>query len=248
MPLVCHARELMMLGDCVLVNWISRSSLEDIDVPKEAIRILLVEDNEIVRLALELTLKDIPDLLLCDFAADGLTAVEKAQELRPEVILMDIGLPGIDGIEAAALIKAAEPGCRILFFTSQTSEQTIFAALAVGADAFCHKDISGEKLADVIRHVFDGMVWLDPRVAATVLRHCLVDSGANEEKGNFFSLGNDAKFAITARENEALYYQSCDTAIGKGQHLLREEMLAHSQVLRKLFSRIVKRSKSACDC
>jgi len=241
----------------VLVNWISRSNLKDIDVPKEAIRILLVEDNEIVRLAQELTLKDIPDLVLCDYAADGLTAVAKAQELRPEVILMDIGLPGTDGIEAAALIKAAEPGCRILFVTSQTSEQTIFAALAVGADAFCHKDISGEKLADVIRHVFNGMVWLDPRVAATVLRHCLVDSALNEEKEekeekdekvNSFSFGGAAKFAITALENEALYYQSCDSAIGKGQHLLQEEMLAHSQNLRQLFSRIVKHSKSACDC
>ena len=177
-------------------------------MPKEAIRILLVEDNEIVRLAQELTIKNIPDLVLCDYAADGLTAVAKAQELRPEVILMDIGLSGIDGIEAAALIKAAEPGCRILFFTSQTSEQTIFEALAVGADAFSH----------------------------------------NEEKGNSFSFGGGAKFAITVRENEALYYLSCEAAIEKGQHLLHDEMLAHSQILRKLFSRIVKRSKSACDC
>lgn len=237
-----------MLTDCVLANWISRSNLKDIDVPKEAIRILLVEDNEIVRLAQELMLKDIPGLMVCDYAADGLTAVAKAQELRPEVILMDIGLPGIDGIEAAALIKAAEPECRILFFTSQTSEQTIFAALAVGADAFCHKDMSGEKLADVIHDVFNGIVWLDPRVAATVLRHCFVDSAANEEKGNSFSFGGDAMFTITALENEALYYQSCDSAIEKGQHLLQEEMLAQSQILRKLFSRIVKRSKSACDC
>jgi DNA-binding NarL/FixJ family response regulator len=217
-------------------------------VPKEAIRILLVEDNEIVRLAQELTIKNIPDLVLCDYAADGLTAVAKAQELRPEVILMDIGLSGIDGIEAAALIKAAEPGCRILFFTSQTSEQTIFEALAVGADAFSHKDISGEKLGAVIHHVFNGIVWLDPRVAATVSRHCFVDSAANEEKGNSFSFGGGAKFAITVRENEALYYLSCEAAIEKGQHLLHDEMLAHSQILRKLFSRIVKRSKSACDC
>lgn len=199
-------------------------------------------------MAQELTLRDIPDLLLCDHADDGLTAVAKAQELRPEVILMDIGLPGIDGIEAAALIKAAEPGCRILFCTSQTSEQTIFAALAVGADAFCHKDISGQELADVIHHVFNGMVWLDPRVAATVLRHCFVDSAANEERGDSFSFGGDAKFAITALEKEALYNLSCDSAIEKGQHLLQEEMLANSQFLRKLFSRIVKRSKSACDC
>lgn len=217
-------------------------------MPKEAIRILLVEDNEIVRLAQELALKDFPDLMLCDYAADGSTAVAKAQELRPEVILMDIGLPGIDGIEAAALIKAAEPGCRILFLTSQTSEQTIFAALAVGADAFCHKDVSGEKLADAIRHVFNGIVWLDPKVAATVLRHCFVDPVAHEEKGNSFSFGDDAKFAITALENEALYYQTCDRAIGKGQPFLQEEMLAHSQILRQLFSRIVKRSKSVCDC
>ncbi len=237
-----------MLAVCVLANWISSSNLKDIDVPKDAIRILLVEDNEIVRLAQEMTLRDIPGLVLCDYAADGLTAVAKAHELRPEVILMDIGLPGVDGIEATALIKAAHPGCRILFLTSQTSEQTIFAALAVGADAFCHKDISGEKLADVIHQVFNGILWLDPSVAATVLRHCFVDSEVKGEAGSSFSFGGDAKFAITARDHEALYYQSCDSAIGKGQHLIQEEMLAHSQILRQLFSRIVKRSRSACDC
>jgi DNA-binding NarL/FixJ family response regulator len=231
------------------------SILEDIVVSQAAIKILLVEDNEIVRLAQVLTLQQFPSLDFCDYAADGLTAVRKAQDIKPQVILMDIGLPGIDGIEATARIKAVQPECQIVIITTQTSDSTIFDALAAGADAFCHKDITGEQLVNVIHLVANGAVWLDPRVAERVLRHCLVDSTSVDSTSRF-NFGVDQKFVISPLENEALAYMSQGVSLGhslgstieKGQHLLKKEMLAQAQMLRKLFSRMVKRSKSICDC
>lgn len=221
------------------------STLEEIVVPKPAIRILLVEDNDIVRMAQTLTLQEFSSLALCDYAVDGLTAVQKAKSIRPQVILMDIGLPGIDGIEATALIKAEQPECRIVIVTTHNSEQAIFASLAAGADAFCLKDIAGEKLAEVIQLVADGAVWLDPRVAATVLSHCIVDSNSDQESASCFDFGVDGKFVTTPLEYGALYHQSRGSHIDNGQPLLQEA--GHSQMLRRLFSRMVKRRKSACD-
>lgn len=220
-----------------------------------AIKILIVEDNEIVRLAQVITLQQFSSLDFCDYAADGLTAVRKAQELKPQVILMDIGLPGIDGIEATVRIKAVQPECQILIVTSQTCDDAIFDALAAGADAFCHKDIAGEQLVKVIHLVANGAIWLEPRVAARVLSHCSVDSKTTEEPTSLFNFGVDEKFVISPLEHEALYCmslgQSCGQNLGssieKGQHFPQKEMLAQSQMLRKLFSRMIKRSKSICD-
>ena len=261
-PIICQDHDLIMLGVWVISNWINGSGckdsvvhsfsiLEDIFVSQAAIRILLVEDNEIVRLGQVLTLQQFSSLDFCDFAVDGLTAVRKAQDLKPQVILMDIGLPGIDGIEATALIKAVQPECRILIITTQTSDGAIFDALAAGADAFCHKEIAGEQLANVIHLVASGAVWLDPKVAVRVLRRCLVDSVSAEEQTCRFNFCGDEKFAITPLEYEALSSmslgQSCGSFLKKGQHMLQKEIMAQSQMLRKLFSRIGKRSRSICD-
>lgn len=218
---------------------------------KAAIKILLVEDNEIVRMGQVLSLQRFSSLDCCDFAADGLTAVRKAQDIKPQVVLMDIGLPVMDGVEATALIKAVQPECRILIITSHTGDGAIFDALAAGADGFCHKNIDGEQLAKVIHLVASGVVWLDPRAAVSMLRHCLVDSQVAEEQTSRFDFGANEKFSITPLEHQALSYQSlgqaCSNYIVNGQHPLQEQMLDQSKVLRRLFLRIGKRSKSICD-
>lgn len=226
------------------------------------VRILLVEDNDIVRLAQTHALQQFPDIVLSDHAVDGLSAVRKAAEARPEVILMDIGLPGIDGIEATTLIKDGQPECGILVITSESADQAIFHALAAGADAFCRKDIAADMLVKVIQLVAKGAVWLDPSVATRILAHCLVDSRAADELA-IFNFGEDEKFAISVAEYEALNSfrenrfsgdssnvngSNLNPYIGKDQHLLQEEMLVQSLILRKLFSRIAKRRQVKCDC
>jgi DNA-binding NarL/FixJ family response regulator len=98
-----------------------------------------------------------------------LEAVSLASANQPEVILMDIGLPEMDGIEATQKIKQLHPGIRIIMLTSKDNEQDVFASLAAGADAYCMKGISIDSLSSAIDAVKEGTAWLDPAVARMVL-------------------------------------------------------------------------------
>jgi serine/threonine protein kinase/CheY-like chemotaxis protein len=133
------------------------------------IRILIVEDQDVVRIGLRLSLESSPDIEIVGEAADGVTAVEEAVRLKPDVILMDIGLPNMDGIAAATLIKKELPA-RIIMFTDHDDDQSVFAALSAGADGYCLKDVPADKLVRAVETVADGAIWLDDRVAGRVLR------------------------------------------------------------------------------
>lgn len=102
-------------------------------------------------------------------ASDGVTATRLVLERKPDVVLMDIGLPEMDGIEATQVIKTAMPHLRVIMLTSKDNEQDVFAALAAGADAYCMKGIPPETLATVIHSIRDGAAWLDPAIARIVL-------------------------------------------------------------------------------
>jgi DNA-binding NarL/FixJ family response regulator len=134
------------------------------------IRVLIVDDHELVRFGLQTAMAGVEDIEVCGLAADGESAVHRAQSMRPDVVLMDIGLPRIDGIEASNRIKQKLPHIKILILTSYEREQDVLAAFAAGADGYCLKTISPEGLAGAIRAVNNGAAWLDPAVADTVLR------------------------------------------------------------------------------
>ncbi|HEY9617104.1 MAG TPA: response regulator transcription factor, partial [Microcoleaceae cyanobacterium] len=102
-------------------------------------RLLLVEDDPMMQLGLEQSLEDYPHLKVVGQAADGYMAVEAAQRLKPDVVVMDIGLPRQDGIAATQQIKAAMPEVRVVMLTSHTTENEVIAALSSGADAYCIK-------------------------------------------------------------------------------------------------------------
>lgn len=138
----------------------------------KTISIVIAEDHEITRVGLKLTLDQVAGLEVVGEAEDGLGAVAAVQRLNPQVVLMDIGLPLMDGIEATQKIKAEMPGVRVIMLTSHDSDQDVFAALAAGADGYCLKEISSSQLAMAIRTVADGAAWLDPGVASRVLRAC----------------------------------------------------------------------------
>lgn len=131
---------------------------------------LVVEDHEITRVGLKLTLKQAPEIELVGEASDGKQAVDLAISLQPNVVLMDIGLPVIDGIEATAQIKKAVSGTRIIMLTSHDNDRDIFAALGAGADGYCLKETATKQLVLAIKTVADGAGWLDPGIATKVLR------------------------------------------------------------------------------
>lgn len=144
--------------------------------PGADISVLIVEDHEITRVGLKLTLEHSAGIKVIGEAADGKTAISQAAALRPNVILMDIGLPSVDGIEATNQIKKAMPNCRVIMLTSHDSDRDIFAALAAGADGYCLKETATTQLAMAIKAVAEGAAWLDPGIAQRVLRASVAGS------------------------------------------------------------------------
>jgi len=103
-------------------------------------------------------------------AEDGESAVQQILELKPEVVMMDLEMPKMGGVEATAILKKQLPEAKVLVFTSIDDDASIFAALKAGADGYCLKTISGEMLAIAIQSVLSGAAWLDPGIANKVLR------------------------------------------------------------------------------
>jgi DNA-binding NarL/FixJ family response regulator len=145
------------------------------------IEIFIAEDHEITRVGLRLTLENIPNFKVVGEAGDGKTAVSKVKELKPDVVLMDIGMPLMDGIDATGYIKKEVEGTRVIMLTSHDNDRNIFAALAAGADGYCLKEVSGSQLASAIRAVSNGAAWLDPGIASRVLRAATTSSMAESD-------------------------------------------------------------------
>ncbi len=132
------------------------------------INVLLVEDHELYRMGLSMLLSKAEGINLTAEAADGLDGIKKARELSPDVILMDIGLPKIDGIEATQRIKEFNPDTRIIMFTARDSENDVFEAFKAGADGYIMKGATPEQTISAIKSVYEGIGWIDPNIAKMV--------------------------------------------------------------------------------
>ena len=156
-----------------------------------AIRVLLVDDHQVVRRGLRTFLEVQGDIEVVGEAGDGDEGVAQAQELLPDVILMDVKMPGTDGIEALRLLRSAGNQARVLIVTSFTEQRTVVPALRAGAAGYVYKDIDPVALADAIRSVHAGHVLLQPEVAGALL---------SQEQTPGTGRGNQ----LTEREREVL--------------------------------------------
>lgn len=145
-------------------------SSEQTNAPQKQIAIMLVEDHLITRMGLRFALEQVRDLIVVAEAADGNIAVTTALQVKPNVILMDIGLPGLNGIEAAKQIKAKDATIGIVMLTSHSLDEDILAALAANCDGYCLKDVAADQLVNAIRTVHNGGIWLDPAIAKRVIK------------------------------------------------------------------------------
>ncbi len=132
-------------------------------------RILIVEDDPLMQLGLEQALSEYPNFEIVGQAEDGYTGVQKALELKPDLVVMDIGLPRLDGIAATKQIKEKLPNIHVVMLTSHTLQTEVVAALSSGADAYCIKGASLERLLAAIEAAQDGATYLDPQIARLVL-------------------------------------------------------------------------------
>ena len=135
------------------------------------IRVLIADDQELVRTGLRLVLQSYEDIDVVAEAADGRQAWELAEKLRPDVVLMDIRMPRMDGIEATARLSAADldPTPRVLMLTTFDLDEYVFGALRAGAAGFVLKDASRERLVDAIRVVSVGEALLSPSITRRLI-------------------------------------------------------------------------------
>lgn len=157
------------------------------------ISVLLVEDHEIMRFSLRKALDRIKGLHVLGEAVNGLDAIEKTRSLNPTVVIMDIGLPELNGIDATRVIKSENPETRVVMLTSFDDEERTFASLAAGADAYCSKTIDTKQLVAVIHKVFDGCGWLDATVARHVFKVCEKEVATDTLEGAETSVVQDVE-------------------------------------------------------
>jgi DNA-binding NarL/FixJ family response regulator len=132
-------------------------------------RVVICDDQEMMRVGLRMVVESQPDLTVVGEAADGLQAIATTAEHRPDVVLLDVRMPGLDGVTAAARIRAAQPATRILMLTTFDLDEYAFASLRAGADGFLVKDAPAAEMLVAIRGVLRG----DPMLAPSVTRRLL---------------------------------------------------------------------------
>ena len=144
----------------------------------EQIRVLLVDDQELIRLGFRMVLEAEGDLVVVGEAADGQQAISQTAALRPDVVLMDIRMPGLDGIAATEAIVREHPQTRVLVLTTFDLDEYAFGAIRAGASGFLLKDAQRQELLSALRAVHRGDAALSPRITRMLLQHVSPTLGA----------------------------------------------------------------------
>jgi DNA-binding NarL/FixJ family response regulator len=159
------------------------------------IRVLLVDDHPLLRKGLHALLLQESDIRVVGEAGEGWQAVEQVTQLLPDVVVMDLALPGLGGLDATREIKRRGLKCAVLVLTAQAEERYLFPVLQAGGSGYVRKDVADEQLVDAIRVVAAGNVYLEPQAQAMLLRGYL-QPGAAE--------ANDAFDGLSPRERQVL--------------------------------------------
>jgi len=160
------------------------------------IRVLLVDDQQLVRAGLRMLCESASDMQVVGEASNGLEGVRLADQVRPDVVLMDLRMPGLDGTAATARILATRPATRVVVLTTFDDDGHLYPALAAGACGFLAKDVAPADLLDAVRRAADG----DSPFSGPVLRR-LVDQAVRSRAAG---QANEPEPALTAREREVL--------------------------------------------
>ena len=134
-----------------------------------SIRVLLVDDQALFREGLSTLLSVYPELEIVGEAANGQEALQQAERLRPDVVLMDLRMPVLDGVTATRRLKEKRPSCRVIILTTFDDDEYVFDGLRAGAVGYLLKDVSSEKLVEAIRTTARGESFLQPNIAAKLV-------------------------------------------------------------------------------
>lgn len=189
------------------------------------ISVLIVDDHEVVRKGVCAYLDTLPEIVVVGEAASGEEALDLAAEHIPDVVLMDLIMPGMDGVETTRKIKDISPRSQIVVLTSYHQDEHIFPALQAGATSYILKDMKMDKLADAVRKAALGEVTLHPRVASRLIREV---HGAQGEEVNPYK-------ELTEREMEVLRL----IAKGYSNSMIAEELVISENTVKGHVSNIL---------
>ena len=134
------------------------------------IKVLIADDQELIRESLKIILNSKPDIEVTDAVADGLEVIRSVRENRPDIILLDIRMPRLDGVSCTKIIKEGYPDIKIIILTTFDDDEYVFNALKYGASGYLLKGISMESLVEAINTVYQGQAMINPDIASKVLR------------------------------------------------------------------------------
>lgn len=193
------------------------------------IRVLLVDDHTLLRAGIRLLLESQPDIEIVGESEDGLDAVRKTLELGPDIVLMDIGMPGMNGLEATREIKRCRPETQVLTLTMHENEEYFFQVLSAGASGYVLKRAAPTELVSAIRSVSQGGAFLYPSVARKLVDDYLQRVQGGEEKASYDGL--------TDREREVLRL----IADGRSNQEIAESLCLSSKTVERHRSNIMEK-------
>jgi two-component system, NarL family, response regulator LiaR len=191
----------------------------------EPITLLLVDDHRVVRLGLKTYFDTLPDIQVIGEASNGKEAVEWVMQYAPDVVLMDLYMPDMDGVEATRKVKAHSPRTQVIMLTSYHDDEHIFPAIRAGALSYVLKDIDPDELADAVRRAHAGEAVLHPRVAARMVQEI---SGTRRDAVNPFH-------ELTERELQVLRL----IANGKNNREIAEELVISDKTVKSHITNIL---------
>ncbi len=191
----------------------------------DPITVLLVDDHSVVRMGLKAYFNTQADILVVGEAGSGEEAVRMVEQHAPDVVLMDLIMPGGDGVEATRRVKKASPRTQVIVLTSYHEDEHIFPAIRAGALSYVLKDIDPDDLAEAVRRAHAGDAVLHPRVAARLVQEM---HGSREANVNPFS-------ELTDRELEVLR----QVAAGKNNHEIAEALVISEKTVKSHITNIL---------
>lgn len=172
-----------------------------VNMTAKEIKVVIVEDYKLTRVGLRYALNEIENINVIAEAQNAEVGLEIIKKEKPDVVLMDLGLPGINGLEATQKVKMISSDTKIIILTSHDREEEVIASLGCGASGYCLKDIDPVTLSNVIKNVAKGACWLDSNIAHLALK--FFPKPENTEIAGVSSSG-ESKTKLTERENEVL--------------------------------------------
>lgn len=193
--------------------------------------VLITEDHALIRFGLKTALSSMEDVGEIFEASDSQTAIDIVNNKHIDAVIMDLGLPGMNGIETTETIKRINPNIKILILTSHKTKEEVINSVKVGASAYCSKEINPCDIALILKSVLQGAIWFDASVAQYILDIIRKDVDKTNDNKN-------SDYNLTKREFQVLSYVKegyTNTEIAKKLHLSINTVKAHvSSIMQKL--------------